>query len=92
MAKRPKLTPEQRQESARIAALTRWAKEDPAAQAARGQAGLLAKFEREVRAADPTASDAEVVRRAEAARAAHMRRLAFNRERARQARKAARAT
>ena len=89
MPKRPALTPEQRRERATIAALTRWSKEDPAANAARGQAGLLARFEREVREADPDASDAEVVRRAEAARKAHMRRLAFNRERARAARRAA---
>jgi hypothetical protein len=88
MARRPKLTPEQRQERASIAALTRWATENPQANASRGQAGLLAKFEREVREANPGLSDAEVVRRAEAARTAHMRRLAFNRERARQARRA----
>jgi hypothetical protein len=92
MPKRPPLTPEQRSESARIAALTRWSKEDPAANAARGQAGLLAKFEREVRAEHPDLPEAEVIRRAEAARRAHMRRLAFHRERARQARKAAQAS
>lgn len=92
MASRRKLTPEQRSENAAIAALTRWGKEDPAANAARGQAGFLAKFEREARAADPTASDAEIARRALRLRSAHMRRMAVNRERARQNRKAAQAT
>lgn len=92
MTQRPKLTPEQRSESARIAALSRWAKEDPAANAARGQAGLLAKFEREVREANPDLPEAEIIRRTEAARTAYMRRMAFHRERARQARKAAEAS
>jgi hypothetical protein len=70
------LTPEQRSQSARLAALSRWSKEDPAANAARGQAGLLAKFEREV---DPhnELNPAERHRRAVAARRAHMVRLAF---------------
>lgn len=74
-SKRPRLTPEQRSQSARIAALTRWSKEDPAATAARGQAGLLARFEREV---DPNNElpPAERSRRAVAARKAHMARLA----------------
>ena len=71
------LTPEQRQARASIAALTRWSRENPAANAARGQAGLLARFEREAREADPTASDAEIARRAECARKAHMQRMAF---------------
>lgn len=70
------LTPEQRSQSARIAALTRWSKESPAANAARGQAGLLARFEREV---DPNNElpPAERSRRAVAARRAHMSRLAL---------------
>lgn len=84
MAKRPPLTPEQRRERAAIAALTRWSKEDPAANAARGQAGLIAKFEREIREENPGLTDAEVIRRAEKARAAHMKRIAFRRERNRQ--------
>ncbi|MGH3762078.1 hypothetical protein [Actinophytocola sp.] len=76
------LTPEQRSQRARLAALTRWAKENPAATAARGQAGLLARFEREV---DPNneLAPAERTRRAECARKAHMARLALKSSRAR---------
>ena len=87
----PALTPEQRHIRASIAAHTRWSKEDPAANAARGQAGLLAKFERQIRAADPTLADAEVARRAESARQAHMARLALASSKARKARKARKA-
>lgn len=83
-----KLTPEPRRIRASIAAHTRWSREDPAANAARGQAGLLARFEREILAADPTLPDAEVARRAEAARKAHMGRLALASSKARAARKA----
>jgi len=50
--------------------------------------GLLAKFERQIRAADPTLADAEVARRAESARQAHMARLALASSKARKARKA----
>jgi hypothetical protein len=86
----PPLTPRQRTARASIAGYTRWSKAtdaDRKANAERGQAGLLAKFEREIRAADPNASDAEVARRAESARKAHMKRMAFasSRARARQA-------
>lgn len=65
----------QRSQRARIAALTRWSRENPATAAARGQAGLAARFEREV---DPEGllPHPERVRRAEAARKAHMARLA----------------
>jgi hypothetical protein len=70
------LTPTQRSMRARIAANTRWSREDPAATASRGQAGLLAKFVDQV---DPDRQlpEAERIRRAEAARRAHMQRLAF---------------
>lgn len=80
------LTPEQRSQRARIASLTRWSKEDPAATAARGQAGLLARFEREV---DPEGSlpEAERRRRAECARQAHMARLSLASSKARAARR-----
>ena len=84
----PALTPEQRRIRASIAAHTRWSKEDPAANAARGQAGLLAKFERQIRTADPTLPDTEVARRAESARQAHMARLGLASSKARAARKA----
>ncbi len=56
----PALTPEQRHLRAQIAANTRWSREDLAANVARGQAGLLARFEREAREADPGVSDAEI--------------------------------
>lgn len=70
------LTPEQRRMRASIAALARWSKEDPTENARRGQAGLLARFEREV---DPNNElpEAERLRRAEAARRKHMTQLAF---------------
>ncbi len=70
------LSPEQRSQRARIAAYQRWSKEDPAANAARGQAGLLARFLREVDP-DHQLSEEERQRRAECARRAHMSRLAF---------------
>ena len=82
------VTPEQRTLRASIAAHTRWAGESGQEQAARGQAGLLAKFEREIRAADPGLPDAEVARRAEHARQAHMARLSLASSKARKARKA----
>lgn len=82
-----RLTPEQRTQRARLAAYTRWSQEDPAANAARGQAGLLARFERQV---DPNneLAPAERTRRAEAARRAHMLSLAFKSSRARSKRAA----
>lgn len=76
------LTPEQRRLRARHAALTRWSRENPSEQAARGQAGLLARFEREVDP-DRALTSAERHRRAEAARRAHMVALAFRSSRAR---------
>ena len=84
------LTKQQRTLRASKAAYTRWSREDPAANAARGQAGLLARFEREAREADPAASDAEITRRAESARRAHMAGLALASSKARGARKAGR--
>lgn len=76
------LTPEQRTLRASIAAHTRWSREDPAANAARGQAGLLARFEREV---DPggTLPPAERERRVQSAYRAHMGRLALASSKAR---------
>jgi hypothetical protein len=76
------LTPAQRSQRARLAALVRWSKENPAANAARGQAGLLARFEREVDP-DNVLPAAERTRRAEAARKAHMARLALKSSQAR---------
>ena len=82
------LTPEQRKLRAQIAALTRWAHEDPQANAQRGQAGLLDKFRREIAAAHPDLPPAELERRAECARRAHMKRLAYAAVRARRAARA----
>jgi hypothetical protein len=85
------MTPAQLKLRAKIAANTRWSKEDPAPTAARGQAGLQARFEREVDP-DGTLSPQERTRRAEAARKAHMQRLALRSSQARAARKAGAAT
>jgi hypothetical protein len=77
------LTREQRSIRAAIAANARWSREDPAATAARGQAGLLARFDREVREAAPGLSEAEYERRAASAYKAHMGRLALASSKAR---------
>jgi hypothetical protein len=83
-----KLTQAQRSRIASIAALEHWAREDPAENARRGQAGLVAKFEKQARAEDPDASDAEIARRAQVRYRLHFKRMAADRERARAARKA----
>ena len=83
-----KLTPEQRSRRASIAALERWSRENPTANAACGQAGLRARFEREAREADPGITDAEARRRGECAYRAHMKRMANASSEARAARKA----
>jgi hypothetical protein len=83
----PALTPEQRTLVSRVAANVRWSREDPAANAARGQAGLRDRFAREARDADPDASDAEIARRAQCAYKAHMARLALASSKARRAAK-----
>jgi hypothetical protein len=70
------LTKSQRRIRASKAALTRWSQEDPAANAARGQAGLQRKFYNQT---DPTLPEAERQRRAYAAFRAHMAGLAFQR-------------
>lgn len=72
----PMLTPEQRSQRARIAAHARWAREDPIPTAIRGQAGLNARFEREVDP-DGVLPPAERARRAEHAKKAHFARLAL---------------
>ena len=82
------LTPQQRRLRAEIAAHARWSREDPTATAIRAQAGLLAKFEREVDP-DGTLTPAERARRAEHARRAHMKRLALRSAQARARRAAA---
>lgn len=85
MAASTSLTPEQRKLRSQIAAHARWAAEDPAENAARGQAGLKDKFLREV---DPAGvlPEAERQRRAQSAYKAHMGRLALASSKARKAR------
>lgn len=70
-----------------VAALTRWSRESGKAQAEKMQAGLLEKFRREVVEADPDVVEPELTRRAECARAAHMRTLALKSAKVRAARK-----
>ncbi len=70
------LTPEERSQRARLAALTRWSHEDPMPNAQRANAGLMAKFVDEVDP-DRVLPEAERSRRAEAAKRAHFTRLAF---------------
>ena len=82
LALRP-LTPRQRSLRASIAAHARWAGEDPAANAVRGQAGLRARFDREVREAEPGLSEAEYARRSEHAYRANMARVALASSKAR---------
>ncbi|MGH3301874.1 MAG: hypothetical protein ACRDOK_09365 [Streptosporangiaceae bacterium] len=53
MAASTSLTPEQRTLRARNAAFERWSREDPSAAARAGQAGLLAKFDREASSSWP---------------------------------------
>jgi hypothetical protein len=80
------LTPSERRIRAQIAANSRWAHEDPTVNALRGQAGLDARFEREVDP-DGTLPPAERARRAENAKRAHFQRLALASSRARSRRK-----
>jgi hypothetical protein len=85
------LTPEQRSQRARIAALARWAKEDAAHMGHRGTAGLMRRWGAEVDEA--AAANGEVLtpqqrlRRVETLQKLHMQRLAFNSSKARAARK-----
>lgn len=71
------LTPEQRTMRARKAALVRWSRENPKANAERGQAGLLDRFRRQVLEREPGVVEPELTRRAEALRRAHMVDLSF---------------
>jgi hypothetical protein len=85
------LTPEQLRIRASVSANERWAKAtaaDREAHGIRGQQGLKARFEREVREAAPGLTDAEYALMAENKYQAHMQRMAFASSKAR-ARKAA---
>jgi hypothetical protein len=80
------LTPEQRSLRARIAANTRWSREDGKPNAVRAQRGLYAKFEKQVDP-DGTLRPIERAKRTEAAYRAHMARLALKSSKARASRK-----
>jgi hypothetical protein len=69
-------TKRERRRNARIAALTRWAKEDIGPAAHAGQAGLLERFRREALEARPDLTEPELTICAERLRSAHMMRLA----------------
>lgn len=73
------LTPEERSRHARMAALTRWSREDPALNMARARDGQWAKFERQVDP-DGTLDPAERQRRAKRAQRAHMIKLRMVRD------------
>lgn len=88
MAASTNLTPEQRRERARLAALARWSREDPKINARRAQAGLLDKFRRQVTEHDPHVTEPELTRRAEALRRLHMARMSYASSKARSQRKA----
>ena len=79
-------TPPNRTLAAKLAANTRWSKEDPAEQGRKMRAGLDAKFLREV---DPNNElpEAERHRRAECARKAYYQRLALASANARRAKR-----
>lgn len=79
-------TPKQRRMRAQRAAHIRWSREDPTANVLRAQAGLLARFEREV---DPNneLAPAERRRRAESLHKAHMLGLALHSAKKRAARR-----
>jgi hypothetical protein len=79
----PQLTPAQRTLRARLAAHASWANTvDPSARAANGQAGLKAKFRRELEEAGVTDPD-ELERRASQRLKQHMNALALKSARAR---------
>lgn len=82
MAAATSLTPEQRSQRARLAALTRWSREDPTAAVHKMQNGIQAKYERQV---DPEGvlPDAERMRRADAARKADLAARSFRSSRTR---------
>jgi hypothetical protein len=82
------LTESERALRATKAAHTRWAKEDPAVNAERGQAGLRARFDREARETAPGLTEAEYARRAHHLYMAHMAGIAFASAKARKARRA----
>lgn len=87
MAASTSLTPEQRSQRARMAALARWSREDPKPTVDRANAGLRAKFYRQVAEEFPGLPEAELARRAECRFREHMTRLAFASSKARGAKR-----
>jgi hypothetical protein len=82
------LTPEQRKARASLAVSTMWANQpDRSARTAPARAGFRAKFERDIRAKHPDASDESVALMVDAAVRAHFTRMAFNSSKARAAKK-----
>lgn len=79
------LTPEQRSQRARIAALARWSREDPAAQGAKMRAGFDQRFLDEVDP-DRVLPEAERERRAACARKRYFTDLAYKSAKARRER------
>jgi hypothetical protein len=77
------MTSAERTMRASLAAYHKHAVHDPVVAAVRGQAGLLDRFRRQVLDRDPDLPEAEVERRAECLRRAHMTTLAFKAVRAR---------
>jgi hypothetical protein len=84
------LSAEQRTLRAKIAAHTRWSRDDPVEGTAAAREVFLSRFAREVREANPELSDAEVERRAAQLRRAYFAKLALASSKARAARKASR--
>jgi hypothetical protein len=76
------LTPEQRSMRARLAAQSRWAKEDPTPTVTKARAAFMARFENDVDP-DRVLNEAERQRRAESARKAYFTRLALKSSQAR---------
>lgn len=74
------LTASERSQRARLAATSRWSKEDGSQGTQVARTAFLARFEREVDP-DGVLPLEERVRRAEAAKRAYFQRLAFNRHR-----------
>jgi hypothetical protein len=77
------LSAEQRRLRASIAAHAMHAKNDSRVTAAKGQAGLVAKFRKQVEREQPGLSKVEIERRADHLYRAHMQRLALASSRAR---------
>ena len=74
-----------RSQAARIAALTRWSREDPRSGTKPARRGFMARFEEQVDP-DRRLPEAERARRAERALRAHMQKLALRSAKARRRR------